>query len=406
MRNHNADQSIHLRSQCDEVKPVCSNCRRRYDGIESCEWKEYLRVSKRRRTFRSEMPTTKTPVVPTGQAYCRIALRPNTLSHESIHRSVELRLMHHYTSVVSPSMPDCEAGVALQMWQQRIPQLAFESDVVLNPMLALSALHIHAHSGHDPNMEATLRRYLHRGLQHHRQALVSEERNLSEATWLSAVILSNINWLLARYQDCDGNNEYELPLQMWKMFHGVGTLFTQQRRILDSMGYGWYGEKLRPSIKPIAQLSIAARAQLRLVEEDMNALSEAFKMKEMPSREADIYLEARDYVVDQYRAFYSGTSARVLRWYIGTMVSNCHTDFREKLENHDPLAMSLLARALVLMQALENIWWMNGVGEYRVLERDIPGIEELMPQKLRWTMRWPRSILDGSMELCIPGSNE
>jgi hypothetical protein len=297
-------------------------------------------------------------------------------------------------------MPDCETDVALQMWQQRIPQLAFDLDVVLNPMLALSALHLHAHSGHDPNTMAILRRYLHRALQHHRQALVSGEKNLSEATWLSAVILSNINWLLARYRDGDGDNKYELPLQMWKMFHGVGILFTQQRGVLDSMGYGWYGEKLKPYIKPIAQLSITARAQLRLVEEDLNFLFEAFKMKEMPTKEADMYLEVRDYIVDQYRALYSGTSARVLRWYIGTMVSNCHAGFREKLEKHDPLAMSLLARALVLMQALDKVWWMNGVGEYKVLERDIPGIETLMPQKLRWTMRWPRSILDGSMELC------
>lgn len=298
-------------------------------------------------------------------------------------------------------MPDCETDVALQMWQQRIPQLAFESEVVLNPMLALSALHLHAHSQHDKAIAATLRRYLDRALQQHRQALASGQMELTEASWLSAVILSNVNWLLARYRDEHEDGEYELSVQMWKMFHGVGMLFTQQRHVLDSMGYGWYGEKLAPTIKPITELSPAARAQARALEEDLQRVFEAFAVHEMASDEAEIYSEARDYILDQYRAYFSGTPPRVLRWYIGVMVSRCHPRFRDKLEDHDPLAMALLARILVLMMPLEKVWWMNGIGDYTVLERDIPGIVRLMPVDLRWTMKWPCSMLDGSVALCI-----
>ena len=308
--------------------------------------------------------------------------------------------MHHYTSVVGPSMPDCEADVALGMWQERIPQMAFHSEVVLNPMLAISALHLHAHTGHNPILARTLRRYLDRALQHHRHALDSGDKKLSEATWLSAVILSNINWLLARHRDGESARDYEMPLQMWKMLSGVGTLFTQQRQVLDRMGYGWYGEKLSSSLRPREQLSFTAQTQLRFIEEDLRFLFAAFKVPQMAMEDAGIYQEVREYIFDQYRAFFSGTPAQVLRWGIGTMLSRCNTGFPDKLERHDPLSMALLARLLVLMHAIEETWWMNGIGEYRVLENDIPGMETLMPLELQWAMKWPLSILDGTFKLC------
>ena len=307
--------------------------------------------------------------------------------------------MHHYTSAVGPSMPDCEADLALQMWQQRIPQLAFNLEVVLNPMLAWAALHLHAHSGHDPAMARILRRYLDRALQHHRQALLSGETELSEPTWLSAVMLTNINWLLARYNDSNCHDVYEPPVQIWKILRGIAILFLQRKEVLNGMGYGWYGQKTKPRTIPRAQLSTAAKTQLRFVEEDLRFLFIAFGVEHMADDDVSVYAEARDYIIEQYHAFYSGTSARVLRWLIGTMVSRCQPGFCHKIEKHDPLAMALLARTLVLMHAVEPAWWMNGVGEYKVLERDIPGLEKLMPDELRWTMRWPCSILDGSMKL-------
>jgi hypothetical protein len=46
--------------------------------------------------------------------------------------------MHHYTAVVSSSMPDGNGAPARTMRQKIIPQLAFDSELVLNPMLALS----------------------------------------------------------------------------------------------------------------------------------------------------------------------------------------------------------------------------------------------------------------------------
>ncbi len=69
------------------------------------------------------------------------------------------------------------------------------------------------------------------------------------------------------------------------------------------------------------------------------------------------------------------------------------------LESHDPLAMALMARILVLLCGLEPAWWMNGKGDYEVLKRDIQGICELMPVQLHWAMDWPCDVLNGKIIL-------
>ncbi|KAF2093342.1 hypothetical protein NA57DRAFT_48253 [Rhizodiscina lignyota] len=289
-------------------------------------------------------------------------------------------------------MPDCNGSPARDMWQRTIPQVAFESEVVLNPMLALSALHLHAHSPNNSTMAVALRRYLDQSLVHHRQALRSPGKELSEQLWLSAVILSNIYWLLARQLQPD--EVYEVPLGMWKLMQGVSMLFIQEKSYLGRLGYGWFGDEPKPRVLTVDELPSAARAQLQSVEEDLAYLLDAFDVPTLPEDDRSTYMEAKDYVLYHYRVFYSGAAARTLRRYIGTMAVRCRPAYRSKLERHDALAMALMARVLVLLNGLEHAWWMNGEGDYKVLERDIPGMRELMPEYLRWTMDWPCKVLN------------
>lgn len=308
--------------------------------------------------------------------------------------------MYHYTTVVGTTMPDCEAETSLEMWQHRIPQLAFESEVVLNPMLAMSALHLHCHSPNNLAMGATVRQYLDKALQAHREALGLRERVLTEGLWLSAVLLANLYWLLAR--QAHAGERYELPLGMWKILDGIGMLFTREREYLDKLGYGWYGEKLALFVAPQNTLTFDSRAQLQEIEDDLDCLLAAFDIDEDPRVKSKVYLEVKDYIVYHYRAYYSGTAVRTLRWLVGTMTIRCGQEFQTKLESLDVLAMALLARMLVMLCGLEHAWWMNGEGDYKVLERDIPGIRELMPADSRWTMDWPCKVLSGEIVLSRP----
>lgn len=116
---------------------------------------------------------------------------------------------------------------------------------------------------------------------------------------------------------------------------------------------------------------------------------DAFDVLAPPDDDRSIYIEARDYVLYHYRAFFYGAVMKTLRRFVITMAAGCRPGYRRILERHDPLAMALIARILVLVSGLGHAWWVNGEGDYEVVERDVRAIRELMPANLRWAMDWP-----------------
>lgn len=306
-------------------------------------------------------------------------------------RALDLRLMYHYTAVVRHEMPGCK-GAPAEAWQRTIPQLSFESDMILQPMLALSALHLHAHSPDNPATAIALRRYLNQSLLRHREALSSPGAELAEQLWLSGVLLSHIYGLLARQRQ--PNEPYKLPLEAFTVLEGTNTIFMKQNIHLIRKGYEWVGNEPRPLMGPTDELSPASQAQLRSIEEDLAKLLYAFDVPTFPDASKSAYIEAKNHVLDLYRAFYAGTNATTLRRFVVAMVSICDPAYRNLLEKHDPLAMAFLARAIVLLGVLDYAWWANGQGEYEVVERDIRGICGLIPTKLRWVMDWPLGVLE------------
>jgi hypothetical protein len=183
------------------------------------------------------------------------------------------------------------------------------------------------------------------------------------------------------------------------MAEGIGTLFTQKKKFLRRLGYEWIGNEVMHHMAPEEELSITFQVQLRSIEEDLAYLLDAFDVPAQPEDDRSIYIEARDYVLYHYRAFYSGAATKTLQRFIISMTVRCQPGYRSMLERHDPLAMALMARILVLLSGLNHAWWVNGEGDYEVMERDVLGIRELMPTNLRWVMNWPCKVLDGEIIL-------
>jgi len=321
---------------------------------------------------------------------------PSSIASTSRWRSLELRLMYHYSSVVSVTMPGCN-GASKEAWQRTIPQLAFESELLLNPMLALSALHLHAHSHNDPGMAIALRRYLDRALVKHRHALSNPDKRLSEQLWLSSVLLSHMYWLLAHQPQ--PNQAYEFPLQAMRMLEGARVIFKENNVFLGQHGYGWLGDEAVPLVVPDDELPIAAQLHLRSLEKDLSDMLDAFAVPAMTDDCKSIYTEATDFVLYHYRAFFSGADTKTLQRFVGFMAVRCQPGYFTMLKQHDPLAMALMARMLALLSALDHAWWIHGAGDYEAINRDIRGIRALLPSHLRWVMDWPCRVLDGDIIL-------
>lgn len=314
--------------------------------------------------------------------------------------------MHHYASVTSRTLPDCNGQAAEKMWQRIVPRLAFTSEIVLNPLLALTALHLH---GQDPSCDRALplavERYLGRSLADHRAALERpDDDGMTEPVWVSAVLLSVLYWLLA-HQRRPGE-PYELPLQAWAMLSGVTALYARRRRALGRLGYEWYGDRHAPLLlveEEDRELSGKSQRQLHLLQDDLEELFTRFGIGEEDGEEQDeeklAYHAARRHIVSYYRAYFSGIHERNLRLLVCTMPVYAPPAFRRLLERHDPLAMALVARLQVLLVGVESVWWMDGEGDYEVLHRDINGICGIMPAKLMWCMEWPCQVLSGEIVL-------
>ena len=290
------------------------------------------------------------------------------------------------------------------MWEVTIPQLAFESEIVLCPVLALAALHAHAHAPDDSGTYLVLCKYLDKALSYHRKALANIQGEFGEHFWLSAVILSQICWVVTHQKrPCE---EFELPLQAFEFLSSLSKLITSQRINLNRLGYAWYG--LRNDIDFISaeQLSLQGHSIYDEFENNLNYLFSTFHVDEAPQHEQKVYHDARKYILSTYRAYFSGVSATALRRFIGVMPLVCGNAYMELLKEHDPLAMALYSHLLVLLSGFEPRWWMNGKGPYDVLEQDLHGISGLMPTHFAHTMEWPLRVLRAQNRLVRPGADE
>lgn len=268
-------------------------------------------------------------------------------------------------------------------------------------MLALSALHFYSHNMNNSSMALAVSYYLDRTLFHHRQALASPDKQLTEQTWLSAILLTTLSWLFAH--EVQESQTYELPVHAWKMKRGIYQLYASNRNDLRQMGYGWFGHEGAIQTLLANDLSWKSKQDLIAVEDDMIGLFRLFELGELDKEMRDIYNEARDYVLNLYRAYYAGVSSKSLRRFIGTMTNRCQDGFQALLLQHDPLAMSIMARCLVLLKGMEEEWWMDGRGRYEVVGRSVRGMKSLMPEAIASAMDWPCNVLDGRIILTQPG---
>ncbi|KAK8014225.1 hypothetical protein PG990_007521 [Apiospora arundinis] len=394
------------RVKCDEVRPVCGNCAKRFITHSPCE---YGQCVARRSTRQKGQAQSATRTSPGHSADTRLGrsptLTPSSIDNGSRWRMLELRLMHHYTTVVCQTMPDCNGSPARYMWEQTIPQYAFTSEVVLNPMLSVAALHMKCHSASDSQLSLAITRYLDRSLVHHRQALKHIDSDIAEPIWLSTVVLANLYWLISHHARPD--ETYELPLEAWDILAGVSRLYAHRLDLLTKLGYGWFGYDIVPSTLPDEELGPGHRASLQALDEDMSTLLARFDVNATAfdatsQEEHKMYEDAKAYVLLYYRAYFSGSVAKTIRRYIGTMALMFGPAYHQRMRDRDPLAMALYARMLVLMKVLDFAWWMNGSGEYEVMERDVYGMEQLIPTHRRWCMDWPLKVLSGEIRLPPP----
>src|ERR1700761_3072254 len=134
------------RVKCDELHPTCSNCHRH---SVRCEYTNKFFIE---HTSNAALPlnqlkdANKSPSSHASPSSSFNELYHGGDAFESIsdpdRRLLELRLLHHFVSVVCHTFPAGDRRVLADMWKIDAVQLGFEHPFLMNSIFALASLHV------------------------------------------------------------------------------------------------------------------------------------------------------------------------------------------------------------------------------------------------------------------------
>jgi hypothetical protein len=71
--------------------------------------------------------------------------------------------------------------------------------------------------------------------------------------------------------------------------------------------------------------------------------------------------------------------------------------FLTLLQQHEPAALALFARNIVLLRFIDNSWWLHGKNEHLVMNYAIQGILSVVPESWSWAVEWPLKVARGEI---------
>lgn len=228
--------------KCDEVHPRCSNCTKH--GVD-CDFEHPAGVRIDGNSTSANMPrppsSTTSFTTPLYKTPGAMVLSQTTPAHSNI---LELRLMHHYTSVTSKTLGIMAPTIDV-VWRDLVPQIAFGagSQHLADGMLAIAALHLRSIYPHDQEIVRASHAYMASSLREYSSTLTQGINAANaEALFLTSTLIA-IQSTATRVFTKDESvivpqkgdsttienrtapvGGYSLPLSWFHAFQGVKTL--------------------------------------------------------------------------------------------------------------------------------------------------------------------------------------
>ncbi|KAI1421118.1 hypothetical protein F5Y12DRAFT_787737 [Xylaria sp. FL1777] len=379
--------------KCDEARPVCGNCARRYYDIEKCDYPPPP-ASRQRQNRQQSRNAADAPVAQPNSLCASIVTRPTGISANPSQRQLEMRLMYHYTQFAALELPATYGYTSKQLWIDKVPQMAFESDLLLDSLLAVAALHLQDLTPNDPKLGVAVDHYLDRTLAKHRYSLGRIDNSLEEPLFLTAFMLCITSWNLAHRQS--RTSEYRIPSNVFALVRGCCALHRQYDRWLAQAGYDPGAIWL---LAPSSSMTQTDHPLLISIKQDIVNLLDTFQIATMPTDEAIVYKDTAECVVDLYEALVLKMESTIVQRLVFTMAVRMKSQYVVMLEAGQPLALALYARILAVLGFIDHLWWSRGSDDCDVLHYSINGISNMMPPQCRWAMEWPLKVVAGEISL-------
>lgn len=414
--------------QCDEVRPLCGNCSRLYPNIVNCHFDPVIVPKKNSNS--SQARSSQRWAQHQSSLQSNIAFLPSEISDSGPTQILQLRLMHHYTQWTCNQSSDIQRGQLYGMWEFHMPQMAFESGLVLNALLAISALHLRALLPNDQALTYAARHYFDKAISEHRRLLNRVDAGNAESLLAAAILLTYHTWLASHQPNFNG--PYQLPLQVYYMAQGILALSNHITPWLQqSNGSFWWNESasqernnpcktmmpwMHPSNDDVLYKqksteignNIPRHKQfLESGRQDLSLLSKSINNEVITPEKKVAYKlvvgELENIYVLLSTSVYEGWSPNItmLHRRIINMPIRTPSAFLRALAQQKPIAMALLARSIALLKLIDakSAWWIHGSREWSVAENAVQGIRGIMPAEWTWTMAWPLKVVTG--EICL-----
>jgi hypothetical protein len=298
-------------------------------------------------------------------------------------RSLELKLLHHFTARTSQTFADTDTQK--MAWQIDIPELAYNAQYLMDAILAVSALHMRSVNPEDQSLIRASHGYMASALAQYSSLLNSGLSELNaEALFSTSALIAFQASASRRFEYKNGAGEYFLPLAWFHSFQGVKTVVMAAWQWLRN------SDKVHPIINAQPALDLILDPEHKSffspLLENVGKHLESF-----PENSRQETRQAYEHAV----AFLNWAHQRPTRNRILGFAATVSRRYVELLGQQDPLAMVIAACFFALTKVVDDIWWLDGVAK-----REVNGILTLMPSEWWEKMEWPVRIAnhEGQMD--------
>jgi hypothetical protein len=329
----------------------------------------------------------------------------------AVRRLLELQLLQHFIVVIVETFPGTPGSAHVHsIWTIHAIALALEHSFLLNAIFAISALHIAIEDGEQKSLTSSPhvnspdplwaidrasnppgrlptvdyakahRFFLNRAVREQRQALSVLNGLNAGPVLLTSILLSMI---AARLIHERNTPSYSPPVQWLSMANAIGTILRATAPLI-------------PPNTVIAAILAINDPDFRnpdvifdpaFLEQCQPILSFDTASEGQDEETMEVYKRAVTYAGGIYRAIRNGDPVRqVCRRIlsIGPVLRNFSTLLAQKR----PRALVILAHLMAMAKHVESFWWFYGAAE-----REVYGIQSILPQEWQWAMRWPLETL-------------
>lgn len=400
--------------KCDERHP-CSNCTKHNVQCEYVNGLSRAAVISHRTSISAnarQVDATQNTVGPgPSSPYIDLEDIDHAFTVEE-RRLLELRLINHFTTIVTYTFPPCHEQRFRDLYNIDAVRLALEHPFLLNAILAISSLHLVSDTGKEDYIYArdtnelsvgrvlqtsidpaerdiytrAHRIYLNLAIRQQRQIIPHLNINNADAIFMASVLLSyqTLNLLKPMLDPA----VYKPPIQWLSISKAIADIIEASKimEIIQSNSLS----------NLITQMGGEPdfRNQMALFDPlHRKPFSELLDWTKYPEPGLDdeiinTYERTLAYVGSCYRSFLDNEPPRVLirrLMILGVLVP---AQFITLLAEGRPRALVILAHHFAISQAVDKHWWFRGAAE-----REVLGVQSLLPPEWQWAMEWPLSML-------------